>query len=109
MAWGLLRRHIEKTTGLSRAQVTRLIARYTASGRVQVRVYQQRRFAELYTQADIKRLASIDEAHETLSGPATHPSGQRSSAGDPGCRLCATHLGGLSGAAAGEHDAPVSL
>jgi hypothetical protein len=36
-------------TGLSRAQVTRLIARYTASGRVQVTVYRRRRFAELYT------------------------------------------------------------
>jgi hypothetical protein len=31
---GLLRRYIEKMTGLSRAQVTRLIARYKASGRV---------------------------------------------------------------------------
>jgi hypothetical protein len=33
-AWGLVRRYIEKMTGLSRAQVTRLIARYSASGRV---------------------------------------------------------------------------
>jgi hypothetical protein len=33
-ARGLLRRNIEKMTGLSRAQVTWLIARYTASGRV---------------------------------------------------------------------------
>ena len=35
---GLLRRYIEKMTGLSRAQVTRLVTRYTASGRVQVTV-----------------------------------------------------------------------
>ena len=34
---GLLRRYIEKMTGLSRAQVTRLIARYAVSGRVQGR------------------------------------------------------------------------
>ena len=33
-ARGLVRRYIEKMTGLSRAQVTRLIARYTASGRL---------------------------------------------------------------------------
>jgi hypothetical protein len=33
-ARGLLRRYIEKMTGLSRAQVTRLIARYMATGRV---------------------------------------------------------------------------
>jgi transposase InsO family protein len=70
-ARGLLRRYIEKMTGLSRAQVTRLIARYAASGRVQVTVYRRRRFAQLYTRADIELLASVDEAHETLSGPAT--------------------------------------
>ncbi len=70
-ARGLLRRYIEKMTGLSRSQLTRLIARYTASGRVQVTVYRRRRFAQLYTRADIELLASVDEAHETLSGPAT--------------------------------------
>ncbi len=41
---GLVRRYIEKMTGLSRAQVTRLIACYTASGRVQATVYRRRRF-----------------------------------------------------------------
>jgi transposase InsO family protein len=70
-ARGLVRRYIEKMTGLSRAQVTRLIARYTASGRVQAPVYQRRRFPQLYTRADIELLASVDEAHEMLSGPAT--------------------------------------
>ena len=70
-ARGLVRRYIEKMTGLSRAQITRLIGCYTASGRVQVTVYRRRRFAQLYTRADIELLASVDEAHETLSGPAT--------------------------------------
>ncbi len=70
-ARGLVRRYIEKMTGLSRAQVTRLIARYTATGRVQPTVYRRRRFVERYTRADIELLASVDEAHETLSGPAT--------------------------------------
>ncbi len=68
---GLLRRYIEKMTGLSRAQVTRLIARYAASGRVEPTVYRRRRFPERFTRADIELLASVDEAHETLSGPAT--------------------------------------
>jgi transposase InsO family protein len=68
---GLLRRYIEKMSGLSRAQVTRLIARYAASGRVQPTVYRRRRFPERFTRADIELLASVDEAHETLSGPAT--------------------------------------
>jgi hypothetical protein len=39
--------------------------------RVQGTVYRRRRFAELYTRADLELLASVDEAHETLSGPAT--------------------------------------
>jgi transposase InsO family protein len=34
-------------------------------------VYRRRRFSQLYTRADIELLASVDEAHETLSGPAT--------------------------------------
>jgi transposase InsO family protein len=70
-ARGLLRRYIEKMTGLSRAQVTRLIARYAASGRVEPTVYRRRRFPERFTRTDIELLALVDEAHETLSGPAT--------------------------------------
>jgi len=70
-ARGLVRRYIEKMTGMSRSQVTRLIARYTATGRVRPTVYRRRRFADRYTRADIELLASVDEAHETLSGPAT--------------------------------------
>jgi transposase InsO family protein len=68
---GLLRRYVAKMTGLSRAQVTRLIARYATTGRVQPTMYRRRRFPERYTRADIELLASVDEAHETLSGPAT--------------------------------------
>ena len=70
-ARGLLRRYVERMTGLSRAQVTRLIARYTATGRVVATVYRRRRFPARYTRADIELLATVDEAHETLSGPAT--------------------------------------
>ena len=71
VARGLLRRYIEKMTGLSRAQVSRLIASYTASGWVRAAEYRRHRFAPRYTRADIELLASVDEAHETLSGPAT--------------------------------------
>ena len=62
---------MEKMTGMSRAQVTRLIGRYKASGRVGVKVYRRHRFAQRYTLADVELLAAVDEAHETLSGPAT--------------------------------------
>lgn len=71
VARGLLRRYIEKMTGMSRAQVTRLIARYIASGRVPVRSYRRHRFATRYRRSDIELLAEVDEAHGTLSGPAT--------------------------------------
>ena len=70
-ARGLVRRYIEKMTGLSRAQTTRLIGRYTVSGQVRPTVYRRRRFPARFTRADIELLASVDEAHETLSGPAT--------------------------------------
>lgn len=70
-ARGLLRRYIEKMTGLSRAQVTRLIAQYTARGQVRAVVYRRHRFPQRYTGADVELLARVDEAHEVLSGPAT--------------------------------------
>ena len=70
-ARGLLRRYLAKLTGLSRAQVTRLIARYQAQRELQPVVYRRHRFAQRYTRADIELLAAVDEAHGTLSGPAT--------------------------------------
>jgi hypothetical protein len=68
---GLLRSYLGKMTGLSRAQVTRLIARYVAQGSIKEKEYRRRRFPSLYRREDIKLLAEVDEAHETLSGPAT--------------------------------------
>lgn len=68
---GLVRRYLEKMTGLSRAQVTRLIRLYSEGGSVQPKAYRRHRFATRYTREDIQRLASVDEADETLSGPAT--------------------------------------
>lgn len=70
-ARGLVRRYLEKMTGLSRAQVTRLIARFLSNGELQPAYYRRHRFPQRYTRADIELLATVDEAHETLSGPAT--------------------------------------
>jgi transposase InsO family protein len=70
-ARGLVRRYVGKMTGLSRAQVTRLIARYGRCGRIEVAPYRRHRFPQRYTRADVERLALVDEAHENLSGPAT--------------------------------------
>ena len=68
---GLLRQFVVKITGMSRAQVTRLIARFGKTGRVRPTVYERHRFAQRYTAQDVELLARVDEAHETLSGPAT--------------------------------------
>jgi len=68
---GLLRRYIARMTGLSRAQVTRLIASYVVSGRVKTAPYQRRKFASRYTKSDVELLAYVDRSHGNLSGPAT--------------------------------------
>jgi hypothetical protein len=53
---GLLRGYLEKMTGLSRAQTTRLIGQYLATGKVEERAYLRRRFPSLYTRGDIELL-----------------------------------------------------
>jgi transposase InsO family protein len=68
---GLIRAYMERMTGLSRAQCTRLIARYRKSGRIAVNRSRQHTFARRYTAADVATLARVDQAHERLSGPAT--------------------------------------
>src|SRR5260370_16138055 len=68
---GLRRQYVAAMTGLSRAQVTRLIARYMKNGQVQERSYRRNRFAKHYTAAEIELLRTVDEAHGTLSAPAT--------------------------------------
>jgi transposase InsO family protein len=68
---GLLRRYLTKMTGRSRAQVTRLIARYRESGSLQPVPYRRHRFPQRYTRADLELLATVNAAHENLSGPAT--------------------------------------
>lgn len=74
---GLVRRYIAKMSGLSRARAARLIRCYQQGGAVQPRVYQWRRLANRYTRADVEVPAAVDEAHETLSGPATQKILQR--------------------------------
>lgn len=68
---GLVRQYLEKMTGLSRAQVTRLVGQYLQGEEVKLKRYQRYRFPRRYTREDIVLLAKVDEAHGTLSGPAT--------------------------------------
>jgi transposase InsO family protein len=76
-ARGLVRRYLQKMTGLSRAQMTRLIRQYQRGEEVKAKPYRRHRFAQRYTRADIGVLAAVDAAHETLSGPATQKLLQR--------------------------------
>jgi transposase InsO family protein len=68
---GLIRAYIGKMTGLSPAQITRLIRTYLDTGSVQERLYHRHQFARQYTDADIALLAEVDRAHERLNGSAT--------------------------------------
>jgi len=68
---GVMRLYLAQMTGLSRAQVTRLITSYQQTGRVIAAPYQRARFARIYTAADVDLLAYVDRAHGNLSGPAT--------------------------------------
>jgi hypothetical protein len=73
---GLVRRYLAKMTGLSRAQITRLVTQYQEGEEVKPKPY-RRRFPQRYTREDIELLAGVDEAHEVLSGPATQKILQR--------------------------------
>ena len=68
---GLLRRFVAKMTGLSRAQIARLIRRYSDGEAVTPTAYRRRRFPRRYTPDDVTLLVEVDQAHGTLSGPAT--------------------------------------
>jgi len=67
---GIVRRFLLRLTGLSRAQLTRLVRQWVRRGCLQVRPARRHRFACRYTRQDIALLAAVDTAHESLSGPA---------------------------------------
>ena len=69
---GVLLRYIERMTGLSRQQVTRLVRQYRKDGKLSKLPYTPKKgFAYRYTAADVILLAEMDVLHSTLSGPAT--------------------------------------
>jgi transposase InsO family protein len=71
---GVLLRYIERMTGLSRQQVTRLVRQYRKDGQLSkrpLRAVPTNGFTCQYTLADVALLAEMDVLHNTLSGPAT--------------------------------------
>ncbi len=67
----LIRRFLVQVTGLSRAQVTRLLHQHRTTGAITDRRGPRRPFPRRYTKADIGLLAEVDALHGTLSGPTT--------------------------------------
>ncbi len=67
---GFVLRYLEKMSGYSRQQLTRLIQQYRRTGRVTRRQRTVRGFTRRYTPEDICLLAAMDERHDTPSGPA---------------------------------------
>ena len=74
---GLVRRYVAKMTGLSRAQTTRLLGMYLRGDEVKPQSYRRHGFRSRYQREDVELLAAVDQAHETLSGPATQKILQR--------------------------------
>ncbi len=68
---GTIRAYVEKVTGLSTPQMTRLVRMYRETGTVRISESPRRRFPRRYTDGDIRLLAEVDRAHGWLSGPAT--------------------------------------
>ncbi len=70
-AKGLIRAYIERMTGMSRAQCTRLIGQYRKTGQVPIQRSQRHKFARRYKVEDVAQLVRVNQAHERISGPAT--------------------------------------
>jgi transposase InsO family protein len=67
---GVVIRYLMKISGYSRQQLTRLIAQYRKTGRLQRRQRTVSGFKPKYIEKDIRLLAAMDERHDTPCGPA---------------------------------------
>lgn len=69
---GWIKRYLEMVTGLSRAQVTRLVKQFCDTGHVRDgRGVPANAYRRRFIEEDVILLAWVDELHGTLSGPAT--------------------------------------
>ena len=69
---GVVLTYVQRISGYSRAQVTRLVSRWVAGKRL-VKQYRapEQAFAKVYTAIDVALLVEVDQEMGTLSGPAT--------------------------------------
>lgn len=69
---GTVLRYLERVSGYSRQQVTRLVHQYVETGHLRQHYGKPRTgFTGRFTPTDIELLAELDSLHGTLSGPAT--------------------------------------
>jgi transposase InsO family protein len=69
---GVVRAYLQRLSGYSRAQITRLVSRWLHGERLSKQYRApEHAFARRYTPADVALLAEVDRAMNTLSGPAT--------------------------------------
>jgi hypothetical protein len=69
---GAVLAYLQRLSGYSRAQITRLVSRW-GGGKREVKEYRapEHVFARRYTPANVALLAEVERAMKTLSGPAT--------------------------------------
>ena len=67
---GTVRRFLQKVTSTSRAQLTRLIGRWTEERKIVRRTAARPSFTVRYQREDIVLLAATDAVHEDLTGPS---------------------------------------
>ena len=69
---GLLLRYLERISGYSRQQVTRLVQQFVTTGKIVQRYRAPTAgFTRKYSDDEVRLLAETDALHGTLSGPAT--------------------------------------
>ena len=87
---GLLRQYLQKMSGYSPAQLTRLIDQFHPTRHLRVRPYRRHRFPTKFTREDQFLLAEVDEVHERLL-KARLP--RRSSSGNMSCSVVSSSNG----------------
>lgn len=68
---GIITKYLIKLTGYSRQQLVRLIRQFRKTKVIKFKRKTTRPFRKKYTSSDVLLLASLDNWHDTLSGPAT--------------------------------------
>ncbi len=67
---GIVKRYLNRVTGYSRQQITRLIKQYKEAGKIRWRPCRNNGFSKKYSDLDIKLLVEMDSRYEDICGHA---------------------------------------